>query len=81
MEYPVIAQKHPYKWDASSGEKKFWCTCGVSENQPFCDGSHSRKETGMKPIKVVFEETKAYYLCGCKHTKNPPYCDRTHKSL
>ncbi len=81
MEYPIIAQKSPYKFDASEGTKKMWCTCGASENQPFCDGSHGKKETGMKPMKCVFEEAKTYYLCGCKQTKNPPYCDGSHSKI
>lgn len=81
MEYPLVAQKSPYPYEAKTGEKKFWCSCGASESQPFCDGSLSRKQTGMKPLRVEFTEEKKVFFCGCKHTKNPPFCDGSHKTL
>jgi len=76
---PVIAKKGPYVVELEEGKTYFWCTCGRSENQPFCDGSH--KDTEFTPMKFTAEETKKYGLCGCKHTKNAPFCDREHNNL
>lgn len=59
--------------------KYFWCSCGKSAHQPFCDGSH--KGTGFQPVKFELPEKKTVHLCQCKHTKNPPFCDGTHKTL
>jgi CDGSH-type Zn-finger protein len=78
MSEPVIAQKSPYARDLEPGEY-FWCQCGRSAKQPFCDGSH--KTTGFTPVKFRLEEAKKVWLCGCKRTRNPPFCDGTHKSL
>ena len=58
-----------------------WCTCGLSEKQPFCDGAHSRNNTGMKPMIYKCEKSETVYFCGCKHSKTPPFCDGTHSSL
>ncbi len=73
-------QKRPYVKQEEPG-KKAWCSCGESENQPYCDGSHSRKETGKSPIIVEIEEAKTVAWCGCRETKTPPYCDGTHANL
>jgi CDGSH-type Zn-finger protein len=81
MSYPKIAQKGPYSIELKEGEKKAWCSCGASSSQPFCNGAHSKEETGMKPIIFKSEKSETVYLCGCKQTKNPPYCDGTHNSL
>jgi CDGSH-type Zn-finger protein len=56
-----------------------WCACGLSDNQPFCDGSHSA--TNILPITFTAEESKLVSFCGCKHSKNSPLCDGTHKSI
>ena len=58
-----------------------WCACGESENQPYCDGSHSRKNTGKTPIVVTLTEAKRVAWCGCKQSGNKPYCDGTHSRL
>lgn len=80
MELPVICQKAPYKVTLEAGKKYSFCTCGLSETQPFCDGKH--KETGFKSLKIFPEETKEYYLCGCKHAKGgQAFCDGSHNSI
>lgn len=79
MEEPKIAQKGPYPVEVKKGETYYWCACGRSGSQPFCDGSH--KVTAFKPVAFTAEQDGTVYLCGCKHTKNPPYCDGTHHSL
>jgi CDGSH-type Zn-finger protein len=76
---PVIAKKGPYVVELEQGKTYFWCACGRSENQPFCDGSH--KDTNLEPLKFEVDEQKKYGLCGCKHTKNAPFCDREHSKL
>ena len=76
---PHIAQKAPYPVEVEEGKTYFWCACGQSKNQPFCDGSH--KGTGFTPVKYTAETSKKVFFCGCKHTANAPLCDGTHKSL
>lgn len=78
MSEPVVAQKSPYPLELEPG-KYWWCACGRSANQPFCDGSH--KDTGFSPVAFELEEAKKVWLCGCKHTKNRPFCDGTHRDL
>jgi CDGSH-type Zn-finger protein len=75
-----ITQKAPYVMDLKPG-KYYWCTCGQSAAQPFCDGSHARLNTGMTPVEITLTETKKVALCGCKKTANPPYCDGSHTKL
>ncbi len=77
--HPVIAKKGPYVVELEQGKKYYWCSCGRSESQPFCDGSH--KGTNFEPKVFEVDETKKYGLCGCKHTKNAPFCDREHSKL
>ena len=79
MADPVVAQKAPYKVSLESGKDYWWCSCGLSARQPYCDGSH--KPTGLNPHKFTATESKDYYLCGCKATKNNPFCDGTHKAM
>lgn len=76
---PVIAQKGPFSVDLEAGKTYYWCRCGRSQKQPFCDGSH--KGTEFQPMAFTAKETKTEYLCGCKHTKVPPFCDATHTTL
>lgn len=78
-EEAVIAQKAPYPVEVTEGKTYYWCACGRSKNQPFCDGSH--QGTGFEPIAFTAEKTETAYLCGCKRTANQPFCDGTHKSL
>lgn len=79
MEKPTVAQKAPYKEEIKGGRIYWWCACGRSSNQPYCDGTH--KGTGMAPVKVLVDDPKEVYFCGCKNTKTPPFCDGTHKKL
>ena len=76
---PHIAQKAPYPVAVEAGKTYFWCACGQSKNQPFCDGSH--KGGPFTPVKFTAEASKTAYLCGCKQSKNAPFCDGTHKAL
>jgi len=78
MAEPKIAQKSPYVLEVEPGTYA-WCRCGLSQKQPYCDGSH--KGTGFSPEVVQIEEKKTVAWCGCKHTKTPPFCDGTHSSL
>ncbi len=75
----VVAQKGPFAVDVEAGKAYFWCACGRSANQPFCDSSH--KGTGCMPVRFVADETATVYLCGCKRTGKRPRCDGTHNRL
>lgn len=79
MSKPKIVDKKPIKVEVTKGEEQYWCACGLSKNQPYCDGSH--RTTDITPVKFVAKETGDAYLCMCKHTKNAPYCDGTHATL
>lgn len=78
MTDPKIAKKQPVLVTLEPGTY-FWCACGKSNNQPFCDGSHKGSE--FSPIMLKTEEKKDVWLCQCKHSGNKPYCDGTHKTL
>lgn len=79
MEKPEISQTSPIPVEVKKGETYYWCACGKSAAQPFCDGSH--KGTAFSPMAFTAETDETVYLCACKQTKNPPFCDGTHKSL
>ena len=79
MVEPISAQKSPYAVDVVEGKKYFWCACGRSQKQPFCDGSH--KGTGLNPVAYEAAGSKTLYFCGCKRTSNQPLCDGTHNGL
>ena len=79
MTEPLIAQKGPFGVEIEAGKQYYWCACGRSANQPFCDGSH--KDTGIEPVAFKGAEAKEVYLCGCKRTGNKPYCDGSHGKL
>ncbi|MGD9296682.1 MAG: CDGSH iron-sulfur domain-containing protein [Chromatiales bacterium] len=75
----VIAQKAPYGVDVEKGKTYYWCACGRSKNQPYCDGSH--QGTAIEPVAFTAEKTEKAWLCGCKKSANPPFCDGTHNKL
>ena len=79
MNKPKIADKKPIAVELEKGEEKYFCACGESKGQPFCDGSHGT--TSFKPLAFSAEETGTAYLCMCKQSKNSPYCDGTHATL
>jgi CDGSH-type Zn-finger protein len=78
---PVSAGNAPLPIDIAAGDTYFWCTCGRSANQPFCDGAHAREETGLLPLKWTAPETKTAYFCACKSTQNAPLCDGSHNRV
>ncbi|MCE2523404.1 MAG: CDGSH iron-sulfur domain-containing protein [Rhodobacteraceae bacterium] len=79
MTAPLIAQKSPYSADVEAGKNYFWCACGRSANQPFCDGSH--KVTQFVPVKYTAEKDGRVFFCGCKRSSQAPICDGSHKGL
>lgn len=78
MDKPIIAAKRPAAVLLEPGQY-FWCACGRSQKQPFCDGSH--KVTDIKPMPFEVTEKKEYHLCQCKQSKKKPFCDGTHIGL
>ena len=77
MKKPVSPQKSPYKVKVEKGKIYFWCACGLSQKQPFCDGTH-KKEEKFKSVKFLAMESEELYFCGCKMSDRPPFCDGTH---
>lgn len=79
MAEPVAAQKAPYQVPVEAGRNYFWCACGRSKKQPFCDGSHAG--TGITPVMYKADKSGDAWFCGCKASGHKPMCDGTHKSL
>ncbi len=79
MDKAVVAQKSPFAVEITAGVTYYWCRCGRSAKQPWCDGSH--KDTSFTPVSFVADETETVYMCGCKSTGTQPFCDGTHSSL
>lgn len=76
---PRIAQAAPYAVEVTAGKSYFWCACGQSANQPFCDGSH--KGSSFAPVKYTCEKDGKAFFCGCKQSARAPMCDGSHKGL
>ena len=79
MAESVIAQQEPFGIDVEQGKEYWWCQCGRSASQPFCDGSH--KGTGLAPLQYIAKRNQTVWFCGCKRTSNKPVCDGTHSTL
>ena len=79
MNNPVIADNKPKRVTLSKGEEYFFCVCGRSKKQPFCDGSHAGTE--FKPKAFTAKQNGEAHLCTCKYTRNAPYCDGSHKQF
>ena len=73
-------RKEPYAVDETPGQK-FICSCGLSANRPYCDGSHARENTGKTPVSCEIDSEKKCFYCGCLQSKNFPFCDGTHARL
>ena len=79
MDQAKVAGTEPCKMEIEQGKKYAYCTCGLSANQPFCDGQH--KGSGFSPVVFEAEESKTVYFCQCKQNDGTPFCDGSHKSL
>ena len=75
----IVAQKFPYAVEVTEGKTYYWCACGRSAKQPYCDGSH--QGTGIDPLGFAAEKTGTLYLCGCKRSANAPKCDGSHEMV
>ncbi len=88
---PKAAATEPIMVKVEAGKTYAWCSCGLSEKQPFCDGAHKQIEKTIteegeskmpfKSLKATFEKDEEVWFCMCKQTKNPPFCDGSHKQL
>ena len=79
MTTPTVAGKAPIPVDVTAGQTYWWCSCGKSANQPFCDGSH--QGTSFLPMEWTADSDRKAFFCTCKLTKNGPLCDGSHKSV
>ena len=79
MTEPLMVQKSPYPVMVEVGQRYWWCACGRSQTQPFCDGSHQGSD--FEPVEYQARKSGTVYFCGCKRTGNKPLCDGTHATL
>lgn len=79
MSKPEVPQAAPYPVDVKTGRTYWWCACGRSRRQPFCDGSHTG--TSFTPTEYRAEKDKTIFFCGCKNTKREPVCDGSHNNM
>ena len=75
----LVAQKSPFPVAVTAGETYYWCSCGRSQSQPMCDGSH--QGTGLEPMAYTADKDGTAYFCGCKASHNEPLCDGSHAAL
>jgi len=78
MEKAKRAADTPFPVEVESGKTYFWCACGLSKSQPFCDGSH--KDTGFNPVRYDADEAGKVFFCGCKASGKQPLCDGSHNT-
>ena len=78
-EMPQIAGRQPIAINVEAGKSYWWCACGRSKKQPFCDGSH--KGTEFSPLEFKPEKSEEAWFCACKRTGKQPMCDGSHKRL
>lgn len=76
---PTVAQAGSYKMEVEAGKTYWWCSCGKSSQQPFCDGTH--KGSGFAPMKFEADTTGIVSFCGCKSSAKAPRCDGSHRNL
>ncbi|MFZ1679695.1 MAG: CDGSH iron-sulfur domain-containing protein [Rhizobiaceae bacterium] len=74
-----VAAKAPMPIEVEAGKDYFWCSCGKSKNQPFCDGSHKGSE--FRPVRYTAEKDETKWFCACKQTNGQPFCDGSHKAV
>jgi CDGSH-type Zn-finger protein len=79
MTEPVVAQKAPFSAPVEAGKTYWWCACGKSARQPFCDGSHKGSE--FAPMAYTADKDGTAWFCGCKHSAHAPMCDGAHRQL
>ena len=79
MADPIVAQKAPFQVTLEAGKSYWWCACGKSQKQPFCDGSHKGSE--FRPMEYKAGADGDVWFCGCKHSQKSPLCDGSHKKL
>jgi CDGSH-type Zn-finger protein len=79
MTEPEIGGRVPIAIEVEAGKSYWWCACGRSKTQPFCDGSH--KDTGFTPVEFKAEKSEKVFFCTCKHSARKPTCDGSHKKL
>jgi CDGSH-type Zn-finger protein len=79
MGEPIVASRAPFAVAVEAGKKYWWCACGRSQSQPFCDGSHKGSE--FKPVAYQAERNEWLWFCGCKRSQGRPFCDGSHRSL
>lgn len=79
MTAPEIASRTPFAVDVEAGKTYWWCACGRSKSQPFCDDSHIGTE--FSPVEYVAAKAERLWFCGCKHTQGRPFCDGSHKQF